>query len=383
MRRILWVALGCLLLTLAIGCSEEEETTAPDALPPAAIDDLVVAAVTPTSVTLTWTASGDDSVSGRAAAYDLRYRSEPFTLSAWDSLSRAAGEPSPETAGAAESLMVTGLAPETDYYFGLVVIDDADNHSGLSNVALATTARITRSWTIARDGTGDFTTIADGIAAAGAGDTLRIAAGVYEEALLFGGHDLVLIGAGAALTRIVHTSDLPGGMLIFAGDSDLEFQQIGLGVLDEFEGTHGFTADDSRITLRNCALIECGLFVAASDLTLSRCTIYGNPPTTSGEPAPLVWLLGGAANIERSIIVYGNNYGVACQDVSVSFLCNDCYDHAEGNYSGCADPTGLNGNISDNPLFVDPAAGDFRLQPDSPCAGVSGCGPMGAFEVAE
>lgn len=47
---------------------------------------------------------------------------------------------------------------------------------------------------------------------------------------------------------------------------------------------------------------------------------------------------------------------------------NDVYNSSAGPVygGGCTDETGLNGNISADPLFVDEAAGDFQLQSDSP-----------------
>jgi hypothetical protein len=39
------------------------------------------------------------------------------------------------------------------------------------------------------------------------------------------------------------------------------------------------------------------------------------------------------------------------------------------------------GNISSDPLFCDPSLGDFRLQPQSPCAPNPPCGLKGPFPV--
>lgn len=56
-------------------------------------------------------------------------------------------------------------------------------------------------------------------------------------------------------------------------------------------------------------------------------------------------------------------------------LLNDVHDNSLGNYVGdISDQTGLNGNISADPLFRDPAAHDFRLSPASPCVDAGGAG---------
>jgi chitodextrinase len=110
-----------------------------DGTPPAGVTDLSIASTTPTSVRLAWTAVGDDGQSGRATTYDLRYATWPIDGSNWTSATPVSGEPSPKTAGLAESFTVTGLAPATRYYFALKVADEVPNWSALSNVTSAVT----------------------------------------------------------------------------------------------------------------------------------------------------------------------------------------------------------------------------------------------------
>jgi hypothetical protein len=52
---------------------------------------------------------------------------------------------------------------------------------------------------------------------------------------------------------------------------------------------------------------------------------------------------------------------------SLAFTYGDLWDNAGGNAEGIEDPTGGNGNISDDPDFTDAAAGDLTLQSGSPC----------------
>jgi hypothetical protein len=107
------------------------------------------------SVTLTWTAPGDDGNAGRAASYELRYSDQPIagqdTVSWWGSASTAGALPAPQTAGARESFTVQGLTTGLTYYFVLRTSDEVPNVSGFSNVrsrvvgatALATPAGFT------------------------------------------------------------------------------------------------------------------------------------------------------------------------------------------------------------------------------------------------
>ena len=64
--------------------------------------------------------------------------------------------------------------------------------------------------------------------------------------------------------------------------------------------------------------------------------------------------------------------GIYCVSSSPSITCCDFYDNivppgTESNYSGIDDQTGINGNISEDPLFCDPDSSVYTLQSDSPC----------------
>ena len=103
--------------------------------PPTAIISLAASEPTLTSVKLTWNAPYDDRGTGnRAASYDVRYSTTAITDTNWASASQATGEPAPSAPGAPETFVVTGLAPETTYYFAVTSVDSAGNVSALSNV---------------------------------------------------------------------------------------------------------------------------------------------------------------------------------------------------------------------------------------------------------
>jgi len=70
--------------------------------------------------------------------------------------------------------------------------------------------------------------------------------------------------------------------------------------------------------------------------------------------------------------------GFSANNTAATFGCNDAYGNEGTNYSGTTDPTGSNGNISEDPLFCDAVAGDYGLTEDSPC--IDGiCGQIGAL----
>ncbi|NTU72113.1 MAG: hypothetical protein HGB10_09885 [Coriobacteriia bacterium] len=105
-----------------------------DTTAPAATTDLAVSATATESVTLGWTAPGDDGSTGTATAYDVRYSTSPITDDAAFGLAtQATGEPTPQLAGSIESFEVTGLVTGTPYYFAMKAVDDNSNWSALSN----------------------------------------------------------------------------------------------------------------------------------------------------------------------------------------------------------------------------------------------------------
>jgi len=109
-----------------------------DAVPPAAVSDLTAASVSATSVTLAWTAPGDDAGEGTAALYQVRASSSPITPENFPSAALVAGPPTPGPAGTPETMTVT-VAPATRLFFALVASDEQFNVSTLSNVLEVTT----------------------------------------------------------------------------------------------------------------------------------------------------------------------------------------------------------------------------------------------------
>ena len=109
-----------------------------DSTPPAAAT-LATGTVTPTSVQLTWTAPGDDGTTGMASQYDIRYSTAIITDGNFAAATAVTGVPIPSAAGTSQSVTVSGLAPNTPYYFAMKSADEVPNWSAISNVPSATT----------------------------------------------------------------------------------------------------------------------------------------------------------------------------------------------------------------------------------------------------
>ncbi len=111
-----------------------------DSVAPAAVTNLATSSPTSSSITLTWTAPGDNGSTGTATTYDIRYSTSTITAGNWASTTQVTGEPAPLAAGNNQSMTVTGLSPSTTYYFAIETADEVPNWSGLSNVPSGTTS---------------------------------------------------------------------------------------------------------------------------------------------------------------------------------------------------------------------------------------------------
>lgn len=121
-----------------IACASTVPPT--DSIAPNAITNLTLSGATSSSAFLTWTAPGDDSATGTATSYDIRYSTAPIVTAAdFTAATKVAGEPSPAVAGTTQSMTVSGLTANTTYYFAMQTRDEAANVSATGNVATTST----------------------------------------------------------------------------------------------------------------------------------------------------------------------------------------------------------------------------------------------------
>ncbi|MCG3120761.1 MAG: hypothetical protein ALAOOOJD_03601 [bacterium] len=114
-----------------------------DSVAPAAVNDLHVTEVSALTVTLEWTAPGDDDNTGTARSYNLRYSTAPITGGNFNSATAVPNLPAPSPAGTKQIFSVGGLNSGTTYYFALKTTDEFGNVSALSNVVSGSTTSLT------------------------------------------------------------------------------------------------------------------------------------------------------------------------------------------------------------------------------------------------
>jgi len=129
---------------------------ATDTVPPARISDLHVVGTTGSSLTLSWTAPGDNGCEGRASFYQLRRATRPITELNWDSLEIVPNPPIPGEAGLKEHFLVTRMQHDVACFLALRTMDREWQWSGISNVVShgASPADTTTDWIIDLGGAG-------------------------------------------------------------------------------------------------------------------------------------------------------------------------------------------------------------------------------------
>nr|MDO8134515.1 LamG-like jellyroll fold domain-containing protein [Candidatus Njordarchaeum guaymaensis] len=122
------------------GISNSPSGKTSDLVAPAVIDDLVAGSPAVDSITLGWTAPGDNGYDGTAIGYTVRYStSGPITDESWESATSYVQSWAPMAAGGNETHAVYGLNSSTRYWFAIKAYDEAYNYGAISNCVEGTT----------------------------------------------------------------------------------------------------------------------------------------------------------------------------------------------------------------------------------------------------
>jgi hypothetical protein len=115
---------------------------------------------------------------------------------------------------------------------------------------------------------------------------------------------------------------------------------------------------------------------------LKGCTFWGN----SAPSGTIVFFGEYDGRVDNTIIAASTAGRAMYIGHVLSLSCCDIYGNVGGDWvGGLEDHLGINGNISEDPLFCDPENGDFTISSDSPCAPFSPpneeCDLIGAWPV--
>jgi len=105
-----------------------------DRIPPSQINDLTIIAAGEDFIQIQWSASGDDSTSGKASFLDIRCAKWFLNSTNWESATQIPNPPMPLTSGDKQVFLLDSLRTNRHYFIGVKSIDDRGNISGISNV---------------------------------------------------------------------------------------------------------------------------------------------------------------------------------------------------------------------------------------------------------
>ena len=126
----------------------------------------------------------------------------------------------------------------------------------------------------------------------------------------------------------------------------------------------GFDSESTSATITNSVITSADrgiVCVLGGSISVINCTLDDNRIGIDNHNSGLITLT-------NSIVTNSLGIGVYREGGTLQVNYSDVYSTVPGsvNYSGMADPTGTNGDISADPKYVDPANGDYRLNYLSP-----------------
>jgi len=168
-----------------------------------------------------------------------------------------------------------------------------------------------------------------------------------------------------------------GAMWIEGPGATIEANQIYENRASTGNGAAGIQCTASSVTIRNNVfwLNLGGAVLVVNGNPDSFALIEGNTIVRNQLGAGIYVQI--RSTVRRNIVAYqvlGSGIGGFG---SVTFECNDVFQNAGGNYQGFADQTGLNGNISVDPLFCNLLTFNLTIAEGSPC--VPANSPCGAL----
>ena len=175
----------------------------------------------------------------------------------------------------------------------------------------------------------------------------------------FGG-GLCLMNSTAALSGLsVFENDADqGGALFVDEDSVIDLEHAYLASNSATDGG-GIAVDGGQLVLRNVVAAwnsadseGGGALIADGTLDMTNATLGGGSAPSGGGLS----LSGTGAATVLNTIIYGSSSGVgvlAESTATYTSAYSNVYGNADGEYSGVTDPTGTDGNLSEDPTFTD------------------------------
>ncbi len=134
----------------------------------------------------------------------------------------------------------------------------------------------------------------------------------------------------------------------------------------------GICVTDSTFTLANSIVDDNrasnsggGVYIDNSSGDILNLVVHDNQAPTG---AGITFANATGVDVVNTIVADNpSGHGVYVSGTAPNWTYSDVYGHGGDDFGGMSDPTGTQGNLSTDPDFVDPYAGDFALQAGSDC----------------
>jgi hypothetical protein len=325
------------------------------------------------------------------------------------------------------------VATPTPGVYTIRIMHKGTLNGGSQEVSLVVSgAEKNHVWHVYADGSGDAPTIAAAVAAAGDGDSIFAHQGTYPEAGISISKALVITGVDGAALTTVDGNGLGSGIFTFPAASkvivirDFTIKNGSTTILGG-----GIYCSNSSVTIERCVIESCyspwygggiavtsasptirnvmflsnqadhdggGLYLSASSSVVDSCMFHDNVAASSGGAIGMINStpqfinctvhhnsagangggvyvgIGGNPALTRCVVssatAGGGIYGETTA-VGATVACCDVFGNAGGDYAGSIpDQTGINSNISTDPVFCDAGVSppDLAISSLSPCA---------------
>ncbi|GBE37036.1 hypothetical protein BMS3Bbin07_01194 [bacterium BMS3Bbin07] len=265
-------------------------------------------------------------------SYDIRYSTSTISDTTWGSATKVTGEPKPAVAGIPQSMTVTGLAPETTYYFAIKTSDEMPNISDISNISSNSTQIIEGSaYYVSPDGSDSndgsvdspWATIQYASDNSGPGDTVYLREGTYVQgASIRGDH-----GQGGANGQFWTLEAYPGEEAVIKDNSVKIY-------MTEYVRVKGLTFENGSVGL-NSYIKDGWTFPSHTEILDNKITgpqlrynmigvigddnlVEGNTIIITGGGDSLdhgIYVMSGSRNIIRNNYISGSKgYGIHIYD---------------------------------------------------------------------
>jgi hypothetical protein len=135
----------------------------------------------------------------------------------------------------------------------------------------------------------------------------------------------------------------------------------GISVVDSIQ----FDLSSSIIDGNRASVSGGGVYLSNTSGDIVNLTIHDNQAPTG---AGITFADATGVDVLNTIVADNpSGHGVYVSGTAPSWTYNDVYGHGGDDFGGMPDPTGTQGNLSVDPDFIDPYAGDFELHAGSDC----------------